>query len=273
MMSSQLRRRHGLPAYGLWLGLLLILVWTGVCCRSPELVAPPPARPATPDVADLQTDIRLLDTLTGLKLTGEQIHKLVPVVTRLRDLRTEYGQRQSVVRARMRPLLMQERESMLRGEVLAPAQARQLSELEAEAARIDEQLARAQGRPLQELRALLTTNQVEAVTGRERAEAQAEELLTWFREMSAADYADEAVATAEALANPELGLDADMLRQLFTRTRNLSAAQYQVTQRELVGRLAPLYGATAEADRRAFLALFDDPRSLVVLQDLAARVG
>jgi len=95
-------------------------------------------------------------------------------------------------------------------------------------------------------------------------------MLAWLREMPELEYRDEGPANAEALAAPQVGLDAEVLLDIFDTARDMPAEQYRQAKEEFATRIAPIYGATpADADRQ-ILKLFTNPRIKVILEQKAS---
>ena len=277
-MPSPLAQSRTLFIWLLPLGLALVAL-TDISCRPPpERIGPTVTSGPQPTsipggVYDLKADIRLLHILNRLALTRQQLDRLIPVASRLQELQSRYDQREATVAEQMRPLLSEKRDLLIKGRA-APAQLeRDLSDLEAKRAAIGEELVAAQEDHLADIRSILTESQLGVLTGAAEARRQAAELLTWFREMPESEYEDEAEATAEAFAQPELGLDPGAIKTHFNTARYLPAEQYQAVADDLIDQIAPLYGATPEAANRAILGTFADPRMRTILQDKAEAVS
>ncbi len=282
-MLSPLAQSRRLVGRLVPLGLALVAV-VGISCRSqlkcvpPTTAAPPEGAPrvlapAHGAVHDLMADIRLLEILNRLALTHQQLDRLIPLASRLQDLQARYDQRNAAVAEPMHPLLVEKRNLLIEGKSSPPQLERDIGTLEGKLAAIDEELAAAQESHLAEINSLLTESQLGVLTGAAEARRQAAELLTWFREMPESEYEDEAEATAEAFAQPELGLGPGTLNTCFNTARYLSAEQYQTVADDLIDQIAPLYGATPEAANRAILGTFANSRMLTILQDKAEAVS
>lgn len=266
-MPSLFRRGSGALRWLLLFGLVATLLLVGTCCRPGGEGLSSGSPTSFDELDDLQADIRLLDMINSLDLTTKQIDRLIPVVIRLQNLQTDYEQRKQAVTRQILPLLEQRRDALIKGTTPPRRLEQDLSRFEAKLSAVNDELWLAQEKYTTEVCKILQPAQVGVITGTEEARRRAEDLLAWFREMPAADYADESVATSEALDSPEIELDAKMLQQTFDIARSLTSAQYEVKKAELVDRIAPLYGATAEAEQRALLGVFGHWRVVEVLRD------
>jgi hypothetical protein len=115
------------------------------------------------------------------------------------------------------------------------------------------------------IKPLLSAPQVAIATGADEAKLQALDLLDWLRDLGANEYEEEAGATAAGLADPPVGLNADLLLQIFSTARKLPAPDYQESRDELAQRLAPLYGLAPEQANERLAAIFAHPRAGLLL--------
>jgi len=198
-----------------------------------------------------------------------QITDLIPVVNQLHSLKVQYEQRKNAVVDQMAPLLANKREMLISGQPVSAAVDQQLDELETKVEKIEAELAGKQEAYVQKVREILTPEQIDRLAGGSNAYAHACELLTWLREMPSSSYADEAPVHAELLAAPELGLDAEVLREIFDTARNLSADEFASAQERLAERVAPLYSAADEAGTRAIVETFSNGRMAAILGEKA----
>jgi len=220
-------------------------------------------------VDDLKADVQLLDRLNSIGLSLAQTEGLIPVVNQLYSLEVQYEQREKAIVTQMAPLLASKREMLIGGQPVSSAVDEQLDELETKAEKIQAELAGEQEAYVQKVREILTPEQIDRLAGGSNAYARACELLTWLREMPSSSYADEAPGQAEFLAEPELGLDAKVLIEVFDTARNLSADEYALAQERLAERLAPLYSTADEARTRAIVETFSNGRMAAILREKA----
>ena len=220
-------------------------------------------------VDDLRADVQLLNRLNSIGLSLAQTEDLIPVVNQLHSLKVQYEQREEAIVTQMGPLLANKREMLIGGQPVSGAVDQQLDEMEMKVEKIQAELAGEQEAYVQKVREILTPEQVNRLAGGSNAYAHACELLTWLREMPSSSYADEAPVQAEFLAAPELGLDSDVLREIFDTVRNLSADEYALAQERLAERVAPLYSAADEAGTRAIVETFSNGRMATILREKA----
>jgi len=251
--------------------LCLLVVTTAILtsCRPQYSSDRRPANASASQVGNFRADVRLLYQLNDLSLSLAQIKDLIPVVKQLCSLKVQYDQRKKAAVTQMVPLLANKREMLIGGQPGSVAVDQRLEELETKVQKIEAELAAKQEAYVQKIRGVLTPEQIDKLAGGSNAYAHAGELLTWLREMPSSDYAEEASVHAEMLAAPELGLNADVLQGVFDTARNLSADEYTSAQKRLIEQIAPLYGATDEAEARAIMDTFGNQRMATILREKA----
>ncbi len=220
-------------------------------------------------VDDLKADLQLLHRINNIGPSLVQITDIIPVVNQLHSLKVQYEQRKNAVVTQMAPLLANKREMLISGQPVSAAVDQQLDELETKVERIQAELAGEQEAYVQKIREILTPEQIDRLAGGSNAHARARELLTWLREMPSSSYAEEAPVEAELLAAPELGLDTEVLQEIFDTARNLSAGAYASAQERLAERVAPLYSAADEAETCAIVETFSNGRMAAILREKA----
>jgi len=271
MADVGLRQRalHG----GFLLCLLIATTTILTSCRPQYRSSQPLVAGSANEVSALKLDVRLLQTLSNLSLSSGQIEDILPAVNRLHSLKAEYEQRKEAVAGQMTPLLAEKRAMLIRGKAPSAALDQRLDSLEAKVEEVRDELAAEQEVYVQRIQEILTPEQIDRLAGGNNARAQASELLTWLREMPSSSYAEEVPVHAEMLAAPELGLDAEVLREIFDTARNLSANEYASAQERLANRITPLYGAADEAETRAIVEFFSNRRMAAILREKAVAMA
>ncbi|NLO74373.1 MAG: hypothetical protein GX100_09745 [candidate division WS1 bacterium] len=231
----------------------------------PPMLAPPPAK-----IQQLTEEIRLLQLLNRMQFTAEQLTALLPVVDNLQKERGQFDEQIAALDTQLEQALTRQRELLVADKRVPADLHRRLAELQKQRAELQEQAQLALAQSGGSLRKLLTAPQLAIVTGSYEAQLQAREMLAWLRTLSDEDFTQEARANAEGLAMPEKGLTQDLLLQVFTTARKMSAPDFAKSENELTQRLAPVYGLTeTEADGR-LAATFASPHMPGLLREKAA---
>ena len=252
--------------------LLLVVVWAlGSCAPSSQRSGI--AAGSASAVANLREDVKLLETINSLQLSPSQVEVLLPLAAHLRSIAAQYDQRKQTVVGQMGPVLLEKRQALVRGQSAVVSVDRELSKLETKIAEVKAELHTEQEPYVRELRRALSRQQIYTLVGQQGGETKAQELLEWLREMPASDYADEAITCAEVMASPQLDLDAGTLQRIFQTARSLSAEEYGSAQLRLTGQIAPLFGATEQAESKAIRATFAHRRMTSLLREKAAVVS
>ncbi len=254
-----------------WLILCLLVVTTAILtsCRPQYSSDRRLGDAGASQVDNLRADVQLLHQLNDLDLSLAQIRDLIPVVNQLCSLKIECEQRKKAIVTQMVPLLVNKREMLIDGQTPPAGVDQQLGRLETKVENIEAELAGEQEAYVSKIREILTPEQIDRFADGNTARAQAGGLLTWLREMPGSSYAEESPVQAEMLAVPGLGLDAEVLQEVFDTARNLSASEYTSAQEQLAERIAPLYGAGDEAEARAIVEIFGNRRMPVILREKA----
>ncbi len=242
--------------------LLMPLALVGSC----QAQSPDSKQEATEAVAQVRQDLSLLETLNRLSLSPQQAEKLLEIASNAQKATAAFEAVRQRTAARLLPLLEKQFTFMLQDQQVPGELLQQISEVELELQQIDEQSA---GAPLAfaaEARKVLTDPQILIITGGDEARRAAEEMLIWVRELSAEDFNSEARANAEALAKPDLGLDADAVYDTFVKTRSLAPEDYARQVEQLAEKLAPLYRSDAAGEDVQITGLLVNQRFISVLR-------
>lgn len=248
-----------------------LLTTTSISCRQGPAPTPLTTGDENLAVDDLRADIELLQTVNRLELTAEQIDNLLQIIGRLEGINRTYDRRQTVDhRDTLEALLAHKREILIKDQPVNEELQAKLEHRQQMVQDLERERAEALQEVIPDLRAVLTDAQMQIVAGVDQAKVQAEEMLAWLRELPEVDYGEEAPANAEALASADVGVDTNVLLDVFHTARDMSAEEYRQAKHELVARIAPIYGATPAAADRLILRLFTNPRTKVILQEKAS---
>jgi len=250
--------------------ILGTLIGVGASCRRPSPPSPSPPGSQPISVDNLLADIELLDTINRLELNSEQLDRLIKIVTRMEGTCAQYDQRQEGLQRELQPFLAQQRALLIKDQPGSEPLQADLQRCQQEAEQLQVNRSSALRQTIPGLREVLTDSQLEIIAGADEAKVEARNILAWLRELPEGEFQEEGPANAEALAAPDLGLDAEALLNIFTTARNMPAAQYRPAQEELVSRLAPIFGATPQAADDLLLTLFTNPRLKGILLEKAA---
>jgi len=242
--------------------LLVPLLLVGSCQAQP----PDSKSEATQVVNDIREEINLLAMLNRLSLSPEQAKKLVLLAGKAQDATAKAGAAREAAAARLVPLLEQQFDYMLKDQQVPTALSDNIAAAEAEIQEISDQVAEVPLSFAAEARSILTQPQILIATGGDEARQAAEEMLMWVRELTAEDFHGEARANAEALADPELGLDADTVFGVFEKARALPPDQYAAQVQGLTDKLAPLYRSGTAGEDALIGKLLVNRRLIPVLQ-------
>jgi hypothetical protein len=219
--------------------ILLPILLVGSCqAQNPERRPEP-----TELISQIRTELSLLDTINRLSLTGQQAEQLLALARKAQQAAAEPKLKRDRALNSLIPLLEKQLAYMLHDEQISAELLDQIAALEAEIAQIDDEIANAPVPFAAQAHNLLSEAQVLIVTGDDQARQSAEEMLVWIRELSAEAFAGEGRSNAEALADPDIGLDADTIYDTFHKARALSAEDYAQQLDDLAGQLVPLYRA------------------------------
>lgn len=229
-----------------------------------------PLTPATEaDVAldQMIQDIDLLYIVNRLDLQQAQLAPLLEVTSRLQAERDKLAPRRQAAIGELLPALREKRALLLQDKEVTPEIEGRIRAAQGRMDDLENELRDAAAKHVPELKKVLTPEQVSIITGEDEAQAQAEELLQWIRELPAADFAEEAKANAEELADPELNLTADVIMKIFNDARKLSEQDYNKQKATFVKRLAPLYMPMEDAADESLLEFLGSPRLGAIIKE------
>ncbi len=242
--------------------LLMPLALVGSC----QAQTPNNQQDAAASVAQMRQDLNLLETLNRLSLSPQQAEKLLSIATKAQEATAAFDALRQKTAARLLPLLDKQFNFMLQDQQVPAELLEQIGQVELALQQIAEQTA---GAPLAfaaEARKILTQPQVLIITGGDEARQAAEEMLIWIRELAAEDFNSEARSNAEALADPDIGLDANTVYAIFVKTRAISAEDYARQVQQLAEKLAPLYRSDATSEDVLIAKLLLNERFIPVLR-------
>lgn len=259
-----------LPFLGLVAACLLWVTCLVGSCQ-PATEAPRAASSGTTEadqvLGELSDDIDLLYTVNRLDLQPAQLTPLLGLVEQVRAEKTKLEPQRQAAIAALVPLLREKRALLLQDKEPSEELDGKITAAQTKLDEVEESLSQASGKYVPDLKKLLSKPQIQIITGADEARSQVEELLQWLRELPAADYPDEAKSNAEALAEPELNLNAAAILKIFDEARKYSAADFTKHEESLVDRLVPLYMPAEEAADDTLVQFFSSPRLGVILQE------
>lgn len=217
-------------------------------------------------VVQMRDDIALLATINRLSLSPNQATQLVALARSAQEAQAAHADERRAALEKLMPLLETQMSHMIHDQKVPGELAEEISAAEQQLQAVDEKIAQAPLEYASSARELLTEPQLQILTGRDEALRAAEEMLVWIRELSDEDFTSEARANAEALADAEVGLDADTLYAIFTQVRRLSAEEYAAKIGPLAEKLAPLYAAGQAAEDVVIAELLVNPRFIPLMQ-------
>lgn len=259
-----------LPAL-LFPSVLALLVCLGGSCQPPGLEGAASEVEASVDV--LSQDIQILYTLNRLDLKPEQYATLLSIIDRMAaEVAPVQAQREAALKELV-PLLTQKRAALLDDKEPEEALEDQINEVQGRADDAYVLQVETRSKYAAEFRKALSPEQAAIITGADEAATQAAELLNWIRELPEAEYAEEAEANAQELADPEVGLSAEAILRIFSEARKLSAEEYTQKLPGLTAELAKIYMPMPDTADEALADWFGAPRLAVLLRERAARLG
>lgn len=218
-------------------------------------------------LAELAEDIRLLGLLNRLQLEAGQINDLLPLVAQLCQARERLEAENTSLRQQLVQALGEKVNLLLQDKPIPQKLEERSYSLQSQYYGAQENVQTTLTTQAAGLRQVLSEAQLAIVSGKYEAELQGGEMLDWLRTLSESDYTDEAQANAEGLADPEKGLDEDLLLNLFHTAREMTEKQYLQSRSELAERLAPLYGLSDERTNQQLAKLFSSPRMTYLLRE------
>jgi hypothetical protein len=221
----------------------------------------------------LDAEIALIRDLNRLQLTKQQVEQLIPAVEALRATAIGVEQERAVALARLRPLLKQKREVLLRDEQPEEAVQDQIARVENRLAELDARYDEKTMQHAEAFRGILTEPQIAIITGEEQARRQVVELLEWVRGLDDEDFEREVPPYAEELADPDVGLGEDELLDLLTLARAMDDEQYERGGEEIRGRLTELFRPDHETADRIITSVFLYAVMPKVLEDKLELMG
>lgn len=260
--------RHALMPVGLV--VVVLVAGTAAFCQP---AANTPQSEADAMLDGLNQDIQLLYTLNRLDLQGAQITQLLGIMEQMSAEALKLEDKRQAALAQLIPLLREKRSLLLQDQTPTDELEGKIRDAQDRLDDLSNGMVEARGKFADTLRKVLSPAQVAIVTGADEANAQAEELLDWIRELPDAEYADEAKANANELADPDDGLPADAILKLFNEARKLSAADYAKSKAGIVAKLAKLYMPMPEAANDALITWFGNPRLRDVMKERLEKLG
>lgn len=226
------------------------------------------------DVQALSEDVDLLARLTPLALTLEQVRTIAALAGRRQEIAAATAPKRTEILSALAQALRQKRQLLLLDRPVSDELENKLAQLNTEL----QALARAEAEQakglLAELRKTLSPSQLAILTGRLEAKRNAMELLEWLRDLSDADYREEAQNTAEELDSPDRGLPASKIRAVLDRARAMDEARFGREKAALAEELLPAFAISPQAEDELLLDLLSNERLGPLLNDwLAARSG
>jgi hypothetical protein len=221
----------------------------------------------TLDNETLQADIAVLESLNQLDLSKQQATTLLGLVTELAKKSSGYELEREALRGRMKPLLAQKRALMMKDEVVPDDLDKSITGMQSQLDSLDRKVIEALVPFAARFRPVLSTAQLQIITGDYEARRQAEEWLDSLREMVKEDFRDELGPIVKEFADPNVGLDEKTLRQVFTDAHNMDSKTYAKKKTEIVSRIAPLFRPTKGKDSELIVQFFLHPRMLAVLTE------
>jgi hypothetical protein len=216
----------------------------------------------------LDAEIALIKDLNTLQLTEQQIQSLLPVVADIRSTAIAHAQDRGEILERLKPLLQEKRNLLLRDEQPTDALEEQIAEINNELIDVEARLDAALQPHAEDLRAILSDPQIAIITGEEQARRQVLNLINWIRNLEDAAFEQEVPPLAEELADPEIGLTEEEIIDLLSLARAMSPEQYERAGEEIRGRLIELYRPSAEAADRILVQVFLHESMPTVLEDM-----
>ncbi|NPV45466.1 MAG: hypothetical protein HPY69_00805 [Armatimonadetes bacterium] len=259
-----------LPALLLPSALALLVCLVG-SCQQPGLEGTTSDAEAKVDV--LSQDIQILYTLNRLDLKPEQYTTLLGIIDRMAaEVAPAQAQREAALKE-LAPLLSQKRAALLEDKEPGEELEDQIREVQGRADDAYGLEVETRSKYAAEFRKALSPEQTAIITGADEAATQAAELLNWIRELPEAEYAEEAEANAQELADPEVGLNAEAILRIFSEARKLSAEEYAQKLPGFTTELAKIYMPMPDAADESLADWFGAPRLAVLLRERASKLG
>lgn len=253
--------------------VVLALTTCLVASCQPVRSSNPATLEARQALQDLNQQIELLDMLNRLDLTAKQIQSVQAIVAKIQaDLTKIDGQRQAAI-AELIPLLRDKKTALLQDKDASADIEKKIRDTQAKLDELDDQQQSALTKYGTEFRASLSAAQIDILTGADQAKTQAEELLTWIRGLSDADFAEEGKSNAAELAEPGLELGTGAIMKVFTDIRKMSEAEWTKNKAAVIGKMAPLFMPLKEAADDAVVGFFAAPQMPGLLQERAVAMG
>jgi hypothetical protein len=199
-------------------------------------------------------------------LSQNQAAQLIALAGSAQEARAAHAPARHALLQKLMPLLEQQMSHMIHDQQVPGEIGEQIAAVEADLQTLDDTISADPLKYAADARQLLTEPQLQILTGGDEALRAAEEMLTWVRTLSDEDFTGEARTNADALADPEIGLPADMLYAIFTQARALPADEYAEKIGPLAARLAPLYAPGEETEDVLIAELLVNPRFVPLMQ-------
>jgi hypothetical protein len=221
----------------------------------------------------LNQDIQLLLTMNRLDFKAEQLTSLQAVIAKMGQEMAQAETQRLAALAQVIPLLQEKRAVLLADKQPDNELEGKIREAQGKVEDATNGLVEARAKYAADFKKILSPAQAAIVTGADEANAQAEELLNWIRELPDAEYAEEGKSNAQELADADVGLPADAILKVFAEARKLSKADYDKNKAGLVGQLAKLYMPMPEAADESLAEWFGNPRLADLLRERLAKMG
>ncbi len=217
-------------------------------------------------VSQMREDIALLATINRLSLSQNQATQLLALARGAQEAQAAFDEPRRAALQKLLPLLEQQMSHMIHDQQVPAELGDQIGVAEEALQAIENQRAEAALASATQARGVLTQPQLQILTGGDEALRAAEEILVWVRELPDGDFTSEARANADALADPEIGLDSDAIFAVLKQARALSPDDYVNGMATLAARLAPLYASGAGSEDMIIADLLTNPRFLPLMQ-------
>lgn len=217
-------------------------------------------------VSQMREDIALLATINRLSLSQNQATQLLALARGAQEAQAALDEPRRAALQKLMPLLEQQMSHMIHDQQVPAELGDQICAAEEALQAIETQRAEAALPYAVQAGELLTQPQLQILTGGDEALRAAEEMLVWVRELPDADFTSEARANADALADPEIGLDSDAIFAVLSQARALTPDEYVNGMASLAAKLAPLYASGDEGEDMMIADLLTNPRFLPLMQ-------
>lgn len=234
----------------LTLAAACILAVTSACHRKASQPEPPP-----PSVQQLQQQITALEFVNQLRLQPDQIKKLADV---LQPVRQAVHQRRST-QHQLIPLLQNKRNALANGKPVSADVSARIAQLQQQLTSLQETQALGDRDTARRVRSILADDQLQLALSSEQAGTQTEQMLAWFRTMSAAAFEDEVTSACEELTSTSSDMSGEQLEALLREVRTLNDQEYAQHKNDLVAKLRVLFAPTDESVDWLVMEKFVDP--------------